>query len=185
MTPPALSRLVPELSHVSVDHFVARPGEYPNVSIPYPIKTPKQKCRRCHWETHDCAHVATRLAPTCSPHVHVEASCVRAGVSLFFLTHMHTDHLQGLRDDWCAGTLFCSPLSRRMLLYRYRINATRVIALDTDVAHHIGEGTLMSFTARLIDANHCPGAVMVLLQGSFGNLLHTGDFRLFSKNPES
>jgi mRNA degradation ribonuclease J1/J2 len=36
----------------------------------------------------------------------------------------------------------------------------------------------MPLTVRLIDANHCPGAVMFFMQGSFGNLLHTGDFRV-------
>jgi len=28
-----------------------------------------------------------------------------------------------------------------------------------------------------IDATHCPGSVMVILQGYFGTILHTGDFR--------
>ena len=100
-----------------------------------------------------------------------------AGISLFFLSHMHTDHLHGLHDGWCAGTLFCSPLSRCMLLERFRISNSRVVALDMDMLHHVGEGTCMPFTVRLIDANHCPGAVMFLIQGPFGNLLHTGDFR--------
>jgi mRNA degradation ribonuclease J1/J2 len=36
----------------------------------------------------------------------------------------------------------------------------------------------MPLTLRLIDANHCPGAVMFFMQGPFGNLLHTGDFRV-------
>ena len=30
---------------------------------------------------------------------------------------------------------------------------------------------------RFIDANHCPGAAMILIKGPFGNVLHTGDFR--------
>ena len=30
---------------------------------------------------------------------------------------------------------------------------------------------------RFIDANHCPGAAMILITGPFGNVLHTGDFR--------
>lgn len=30
---------------------------------------------------------------------------------------------------------------------------------------------------RFIDANHCPGAVMVHIDGPYGHVLHTGDFR--------
>ncbi|EGN93896.1 hypothetical protein SERLA73DRAFT_78273 [Serpula lacrymans var. lacrymans S7.3] len=36
---------------------------------------------------------------------------------------------------------------------------------------------LETVTITLIDANHCPGAVMFLIQGDKGAILHTGDFR--------
>ena len=32
-----------------------------------------------------------------------------------------------------------------------------------------------------MDACHCPGAVMILLKGKMGTVLHTGDFR-FTEN---
>lgn len=34
------------------------------------------------------------------------------------------------------------------------------------------------FSVTAFDANHCPGSIMLLFEGSFGNYLHTGDCRL-------
>lgn len=37
--------------------------------------------------------------------------------------------------------------------------------------------TFESFSVTVINANHCPGAVMFLFEGYFGKVLYTGDFR--------
>ena len=36
----------------------------------------------------------------------------------------------------------------------------------------------MEVKLTFFDANHCPGSVMILLEGLFGRYLYTGDFNL-------
>jgi hypothetical protein len=150
--------------------------------------------------------------------VSVDNGQAQAGVAHYFLSHMHTvnlalpeehrqsfgstpacfsplgslpqDHLRGLKDGWCAGTLYCSAESARLLHDRFDIQPERVHVLSVGEPYLVsfkneqtpaeggrtsGRGTSLSVTP--IDANHCPGAVMFLFQGSFGAVLHTGDFR--------
>lgn len=42
---------------------------------------------------------------------------------------------------------------------------------------YLDETKREGITVLLMDACHCPGAVMFLFKGSFGTVLHTGDFR--------
>eukprot|EP00743_Colponemidia_sp_Colp-15_P008139 GILK01008824.1.p1 GENE.GILK01008824.1~~GILK01008824.1.p1 ORF type:complete len:460 (+),score=74.35 GILK01008824.1:110-1381(+) len=93
---------------------------------------------------------------------------------------MHTDHLKGLSPSWKRGTIFCSPVTKRLLLLKFGIDESRVTALDVNHTHivnsHSSKHTDL-ISVSVIDANHCPGAVMFLFQGPFGCILHTGDFR--------
>ncbi|KAK2467146.1 hypothetical protein APHAL10511_000695 [Amanita phalloides] len=49
------------------------------------------------------------------------------------------------------------------------------LPLNTPTTIELQNGEEVSLT--LIDANHCPGAIMYLIEGAKGNVLHTGDFR--------
>ncbi|KAH7921615.1 hypothetical protein BV22DRAFT_1132123 [Leucogyrophana mollusca] len=55
----------------------------------------------------------------------------------------------------------------RDLLHAVPLNTPTQFELDADV----------TVTITLIDANHCPGAVMFLISGPLGTVLHTGDLR--------
>ena len=55
------------------------------------------------------------------------------------------------------------------LIHELEENERHIVALDER-----GEEKM---TVTVIDANHCPGAVMYLFDGYFGRVLYTGDFR--------
>ncbi|XP_007485229.1 5' exonuclease Apollo isoform X2 [Monodelphis domestica] len=108
----------------------------------------------------------------------------RAGSArLFFLTHLHADHTEGLSSTW-ARPLYCSPLSARLVHRRLQVSKQWIRALEVGESHvlpldEIGQETM---TVTLIDANHCPGSVMFLFEGYFGTILYTG---LYSLGKES
>lgn len=96
--------------------------------------------------------------------------------SAYFLTHCHSDHTVGLRRDF-AATIYCSPVSARVLAHDWGLRAPQVQVLQ------LGQPLLLQgVTVTAIDANHCPGAVMLLFEvpgtdGSITRVLHTGDCR--------
>ena len=72
----------------------------------------------------------------------------------FFLTHMHADHYHGLHNDWCQGIIYCSELTRLLLLRKWPRLKAKVIPLDEPVTLQLSGHETLSVTA--IDANHCP-----------------------------
>ncbi|KAJ7546170.1 hypothetical protein O6H91_08G028100 [Diphasiastrum complanatum] len=111
-----------------------------------------------------------------------EWSCNRP---CYFLTHMHSDHTNGLSPTWHRGPLYCTSISAALLLAKFKgLDPALLHVLEVGVTAlidcpHEDDGScvpvLLEVTA--IDAHHCPGAVMYLFRGEFGCILHTGDFR--------
>eukprot|EP00941_MAST-03F_sp_MAST-3F-sp1_P005604 g5604.t1 len=100
---------------------------------------------------------------------------------MYFLTHAHSDHTNYLREGWNNGIIYCTELTRRFVLSKFKLNPKIVIPLELGQTSAVCLPNSKWFTnVTLIDANHCPGAVMFLFEGSHipgGTILHTGDFR--------
>ncbi|CBX97607.1 hypothetical protein IAQ61_001181 [Plenodomus lingam] len=114
-----------------------------------------------------------------------------------FLSHVHSDHLTGL-ESLRAPFVYCSAATREILLrlekYHYRINfakgvlesrnvtydrcmrrLAKPLPLDTPTTIELAPGNIIRVTC--IDANHCVGAVMFLIEGDGKAILYTGDIR--------
>jgi len=96
------------------------------------------------------------------------------------VSHAHMDHLRGLDVDSFQGSIHCSWVTGSLLSIRKNIPSKHL------TLHALREpfflectyrGTLIRVSCEFVDANHCPGAVMVLLEFPEHTVLYTGDFR--------
>ncbi|XXG95782.1 hypothetical protein Hte_002053 [Hypoxylon texense] len=114
-----------------------------------------------------------------------------------FLSHVHSDHLSGL-DKLRSPFVYCSAATREILLrlekhpcrlnyakgiledprlqtYKHLAKVLKPIPLDTPAEIELKPGHNIQVT--LIDANHCAGSVMFLIEGDGKAVLYTGDIR--------
>ncbi|KAH6711742.1 hypothetical protein BKA61DRAFT_522678 [Leptodontidium sp. MPI-SDFR-AT-0119] len=115
-----------------------------------------------------------------------------------FLSHVHSDHLQGLESKlWRTSPIYCSPATREILLrletkmnrigyetkvlearkvqYGHLEKILKPIPLETPTEIELKPGVKLQVT--LFDANHCTGAVMFLFELNGTAALYTGDIR--------
>ena len=95
----------------------------------------------------------------------------------------HTDCIldilfPGLTPSW-NYPIYCSEITAKLLSQRHQIREELIHPLSLDDTHiiYLDKEQKEQMNVTLIDANHCPGAVMYLFEGYFGTILHTGDFR--------
>ncbi|CAF3492250.1 unnamed protein product [Adineta steineri] len=136
--------------------------------------------------------------------------------TMFFITHIHMDHLVGLeRPEFgryvakINASIYMSEISKQLLStmapYRHLIPYFKTVPIDQPFALTIQsndpvqaklkegaaneslKSTLSSHAQNVgetilvtcFGSGHCPGSVMVWIEGEHGNVLFTGDFRLY------
>eukprot|EP00884_Botryococcus_braunii_P014923 jgi/Botrbrau1/23431/Bobra.0051s0072.1 len=104
-------------------------------------------------------------------------NCPDKTVVAYFLTHFHTDHIQGLRSNWNLGPLYCSDETCKLLRRRWPTfpGSIHILEAGVPLVIHVSDDIQIQVTP--LHAEHCLGSLMYLIDGSFGRILHTGDFR--------
>ncbi|KAI3965391.1 hypothetical protein MKX01_042872 [Papaver californicum] len=98
---------------------------------------------------------------------------LRGDCTHWFLTHFHMDHYQGLTKSFFHGKIYCSSITARLVNMKIGVPWDRLEVLPLNQKIKIG-----SVDVTCLDANHCPGSVIILFEPSNGKaVLHTGDFR--------
>ncbi|GFT10799.1 protein artemis [Nephila pilipes] len=119
--------------------------------------------------------------------------CKNFESTVFFLSHCHTDHMHGLNhpgffqllESRCFSKVYMSDVSHHILknddafshLNKYWVTIPLEQPTIIPVPNKDGE-VHTRIVVTLLTAGHCPGSVMIYIEGENGKVLYTGDFRL-------
>ena len=51
---------------------------------------------------------------------------------VYILTHIHTDHLKGLSNTWNFGTIYCSTITKKLILNKFKKLKDYLITIPLD-----------------------------------------------------
>jgi DNA ligase-1 len=99
----------------------------------------------------------------------------------YFLTHFHSDHYKGLKPSWNKGLIYCSTTTAKLLMNVMLVRKEWICGVEINATITIGTNR-GNIDVTFIDANHCPGAVLLLFKiDEVTYHLHTGDMRYSPK----
>lgn len=115
----------------------------------------------------------------------------KAKSSIYFLSHCHTDHMEGLTNEFFKHLqqnnkyLYCSEISKIFLQATFCYTDICVKHIDIDkreLLEYESNDNVDVLYVTCISAGHCPGSVMFLFEKNDKLILYTGDFRLDPKS---
>jgi len=99
---------------------------------------------------------------------------------IYFLTHCHQDHMKGFPKQWNSEKpLILSKISRDILISRkYTLNQNIITVLPGDELLLENAGIKVT----TLDANHCIGSLIFVLESEDKKVIYTGDFKYCPTN---